>query len=54
MINETQILMQLMEIDKEIGSYNTFSDGWNPGHCGSRGKGTPRRNQAGFLEEVAC
>lgn len=28
MINEIQILMQLMEIDEEIGSYNTFSDRW--------------------------
>ena len=27
-MNETQTILQLMERDEEVGSYDTLSDGW--------------------------
>lgn len=48
-MNETQTILQLMETDEEVGSYDRVTHsvmgGWHPGHCGSREKGSPRNNQ---------
>ena len=50
MMNDTQILMQLMGIGEELGSYvrvehSLLMGGWSPGHCGSGEAGNPRSNQ---------
>lgn len=51
MINETQILLQLME----IGGYNIFSDRWvEPRALWDQGRASPEEIRVGFLEEVTC